>query len=48
MMCRDGGPVIGIQLENEYGHCGGPSDREEGMAHMRILKRMASEAALSA
>lgn len=27
MMCRDGGPVIGIQLENEYGHCGGPSDR---------------------
>lgn len=48
MMCRDGGPVIGIQLENEYGHCGGPSDREEGMTHMRTLKRMASDAGLSA
>lgn len=48
MMCRDGGPVIGIQLENEYGHCGGPSDREEGMAHMRTLKRMASDAGLEA
>ncbi len=48
MMCRDGGPVIGIQLENEYGHCGGPSDREEGMAHMRTLKRMALDAGLEA
>lgn len=44
MMCKDGGPVIGIQLENEYGHCGGPSDRKEGMAHMRTLKRLAKEA----
>lgn len=44
MMCKDGGPVLGIQLENEYGHCGGPSDREEGMAHLRTLKRMAQEA----
>lgn len=44
MMCKDGGPVIGIQLENEYGHCGGPSDREEGMAHMRMLKKLALEA----
>ena len=26
MMCMDGGPVLGVQLENEYGHCGGPSD----------------------
>lgn len=48
MMCRDGGPVIGIQLENEYGHCGGPSDREEGMAHMRTLKKMAQEAGFDA
>lgn len=23
MMFKDGGPVVGIQLENEYGHCGG-------------------------
>lgn len=44
MMCKDGGPIIGIQLENEYGHCGGPSDREEGMAHMRTLKKLALEA----
>ena len=44
MMCKDGGPIVGIQLENEYGHCGGPSDREEGMAHMRTLKKMALEA----
>ena len=36
-MHKDGGPVIGIQIENEYGHAGGPSDREEGMAHMRTL-----------
>ena len=20
---RQGGPVVGIQIENEYGHCGG-------------------------
>ncbi len=42
-MDKDGGPVIGIQIENEYGHAGGPSDREEGMAHMRKLKQMAEE-----
>ena len=44
MMGKDGGPILGIQLENEYGHCGGPSDREEGMAHMRTLKKLALEA----
>lgn len=44
MMCRDGGPVLGIQLENEYGHCGGPSDRTEGLAHMRTLKKLALKA----
>ena len=33
-MHKDGGPVIGmLVIENEYGHAGGPSDREEGMAH---------------
>lgn len=42
-MDKDGGPVIGIQIENEYGHAGGPSDREEGMAHMRKLKQIAEE-----
>ncbi len=44
MMCKDGGPVIGIQLENEYGHCGGPSDVNEGMDHLRMLKKLALEA----
>jgi len=44
MMCKDGGPVIGIQLENEYGHCcGGPGNREEGIKHLLTLKKMAKE-----
>lgn len=37
-----GGPVVGIQIENEYGHCGGLQG-EEGMGHMRTLKAMARE-----
>lgn len=45
-MYKDGGPIIGIQIENEYGHCGGPSDRAEGMAHMCMLKKMAQEKGL--
>lgn len=44
MMCKEGGPVLGIQLENEYGHCGGPSGYNDGMTHMRTLKRMAQKA----
>lgn len=44
MMSKDGGPVLGIQLENEYGHCGGQISYEAGMAHMRTLKKMAQEA----
>lgn len=47
-MHKDGGPVIGIQIENEYGHAGGPSDREEGMAHMRTLRAMAEKKGLEA
>lgn len=43
-MCKDGGPVIGIQLENEYGHLSGQSAFEGGMAHMRMLKKLALEA----
>ena len=39
---KDGGPVIGIQIENEYGHCGGFSG-EEGEEHMRTLEKMAKE-----
>ena len=37
---KDNGPIVGIQLENEYGHCGGPNG-EEGKAHLRTLKKMA-------
>ncbi|WP_281550250.1 beta-galactosidase [Murimonas intestini] len=44
MMCKDGGPILGIQLENEYGHCGGQISYSAGMAHMRTLKKMAREA----
>jgi hypothetical protein len=39
-MLSDGGPVIGIQIENEYGHCGGPLDKEEGLKHLSILKNI--------
>ena len=47
-MHKEGGPVIGIQIENEYGHAGGPPDREEGMAHMRTLRAMAEKKGLTA
>lgn len=36
---QDGGPVIGIQIENEFGHCGG----EGGNEHMDKLLHMARE-----
>ncbi len=39
---KDNGPVIGIQIENEYGHCGGFGG-EEGEEHMRTLRKMAME-----
>ena len=42
-MVSDGGPVIGIQIENEYGHVGGTGDRKEGAEHMMTLKDMAGE-----
>lgn len=48
MMCADGGPVIGIQLENEYGHCGGPSDRAEQARHLKKLYEIAREAGMTA
>lgn len=41
MMCKDGGPVLGIQLENEYCHAGGPRDLNKGFAHMKTLKELA-------
>ena len=47
-MYKDGGPVIGIQIENEYGHCGGPADRSVGMAHICTLRKLAQEKGLIA
>jgi len=42
LLHKDGGPIIGLQIENEYGHCGG-LDGEEGEEHMRTLTRIAKE-----
>ncbi len=39
---EEGGPVIGVQIENEYGHVGGMRG-EAGEAHMRTLTCMAKE-----
>lgn len=46
-MYADGGPIIGIQVENEHGHCGGCTG-EEGEKHIRILKGMLDELGFSA
>ncbi len=42
LLSEDGGPVIGLQLENEYGHVGGYGG-EKGEAHMRTLLALAKE-----
>jgi hypothetical protein len=42
MMDKDGGPIIGIQIENEYGHVGGYRGKM-GEAHMRALTALAKE-----
>lgn len=39
---KDGGPVIGVQLENEYGHVGGYGG-DKGEEHMRRLMELAVE-----
>ena len=41
-MYEDGGPVIGIQIENEYGHVGGFTGTK-GQKHMKTLKKMAED-----
>lgn len=43
LLLKDGGPIIGVQIENEYGHCGGLTG-EEGEAHMRRLLDIARDA----
>ena len=42
LLFKDGGPIIGVQIENEYGHCGGLTG-EAGEEHMRTLTRMAKK-----
>ena len=39
---QDGGPIIGLQIENEYGHVGGLQG-EAGETHMRTLTALAKE-----
>ncbi|MBQ9141057.1 MAG: beta-galactosidase [Lachnospiraceae bacterium] len=41
-MYEEGGPIIGIQIENEYGHVGGYTG-EKGNQHIRTLTAMAKE-----
>jgi hypothetical protein len=36
LLLKDGGPIIGVQIENEFGHCGGLWG-SEGEAHMKRL-----------
>lgn len=47
LMISDGGPIIGIQMENEYGHCGGESGGS-GLVHMMSLKKLAIAAGFKA
>lgn len=45
LLYKDGGPIIGIQIENEYGHCGGLQG-EDGEEHMRRLTEIAKKVGL--
>ena len=42
LLHKDGGPIIGIQIENEYGHVGGEAG-EEGELHMKNLSSIAKK-----
>lgn len=42
MLFKQGGPIIGIQIENEYGHAGGLTG-EAGEEHMKRLTLIAKE-----
>ncbi len=39
----DGGPIIGIQVENEYGHCISENSGPHGNGHMLTLEKMLKE-----
>ncbi len=43
LLLKDNGPIVGIQIENEFGHCGGGllGDDPEAEIHMKRLKKMA-------
>ncbi|MDF2869070.1 MAG: beta-galactosidase [Anaerocolumna sp.] len=45
LLYEDGGPIIGIQIENEYGHCGGLQG-DEGEMHMVRLTEIAKKVGL--
>lgn len=45
LLWKDCGPIIGIQIENEYGHCGGLQG-EDGENHMKRLKEIAMDVGL--
>lgn len=58
LMFQDGGPIVGIQLENEYMHCGAPweiaykqgvymTSGRDGEDHLIELKKLALEANLT-
>ena len=36
-------PIIGVQIENEFGHCGGLYEKEAGELHMKKLQALAKE-----
>ena len=42
LLLKDGGPIIGVQIENEFGHCGGLTG-DAGEAHMKRLEKMARQ-----
>ena len=58
LLFKEGGPVVGVQLDNEYMHCGAPWEvpfrpgtewvpsGNEGAAYMRALKDIALEVGL--
>lgn len=44
LLHQDGGPIIGIQIENEFGHCGGSGEN----SHMDELLALAKEIGFAA